>query len=550
MGTFTVKKIIIKANKISFEFEPDSKAEKVSVLTLPDEDTHRSKLSARMPHILLYPKTDALDVRIGLTKDIHIDKKRILEVECSTGRNAVDSAELHLRSATAGLRLRTADASLAQGEAKLSITKAPGVIEFSGVAAKSKIVIRIPYDLEDTLRRISIGLDVTYNTANGRFEYFSNPSIPTELALDVNVHDVFKSSFLISTFKIRASKGVPLRVLGINLEGTDRFSVQSSTSEITPMIVFPQQEAQVFYKIKRKDAPNGRQPASEEKPLTLTVQYICIFETAISAIEDRFAGALSQTKFNALKSLLTLHLSQALRRLESDFFTRVALLCEIRTPDFQFIGWISLLDNLPPNISNDLERWLRKWHEESSMISLPLHEPMTSLPDSSTHSITISVPLPRLQILHTISLSLPTATTPLFSTGTLIPATVTVSHTRRWDSPFSDSPLEFIYDIDAPADTWLVGGQRRTKFKAAEGETRMWTIMLMPLKCGRLLLPTMEVRLADKAAANLTCDTFYASSAQAVDVISDVGSTTVGLTDVSSGSEPILISSQRRTVIQ
>ncbi|KAE9984706.1 hypothetical protein EG327_004917 [Venturia inaequalis] len=546
LGRFTVEKITLKAKKISFEFEPSSTEDKVSVLTLPDENTHKSKLFKRMPRILFYPKSNALDVRVGVSRDVHIDKRKHLEVECSTGQNQIDRAELHLRSATAGLRLHTADATMANGEAQLSKAKLTGVVEFTNAPADTKLTIRIPYDLEDGQRKIVIGVDVTYHTDKGKFEYLSNPVIPTELALDVNVHDLFKSSALFSRFRVRASKGMPLQILDVDLQGNDRFDVGVPPCEITPMLVFPKQEATVMYKIKQKPAQRGRQPIAEEKPLILTLNYVCVHEAALLTIEQRFEEAISQTEFHHLSKVILHSLSAAMRKLNPEYYTQVALLNEIGTPDYDFVDWKSLLDHLPPSTSKGLEAWLRKWHEENGVLSISLP---SSTKDSPTHlhqTITIAVPLPRLHILHNVSLSLPTSSTHMFSTGSLIPATVTISHTRQWDTPFSSDPLEFTYDIDAPVDTWLIGGQRRTKFVAKEDEVLTWTIMLMPLKSGRLLLPSMDVRLIDRTAANWTCETDYRGLAKTVIVIGDVSTTTVGLSDGSGGSEAILMGSERR----
>lgn len=541
-----MEKIILKAKKISFEFEPSSTEEKVSVLTLPDENTHKSKLFKRMPRILFYSKSNALDVKVGVSRDIHIDKKRHLEVECSTGQNQIDRAELQFRSATAGLRLHTADATMAKGEAKLGKAKVTGVVEFTNTPADTKVTIRIPYDLEDGQRRIVIGVDVTYHTPKGKFEYLSNPSISTELALDVNVHDLFKSSALFSRFRVRASKGMPLQILDVNLEGNDRFDVDAPPCEITPMLVFPKQEATITYKIKQKPAQTGRQSVTEEKPLMLTLNYTCVHEAAILATEKRFEEAIAETEFHYLSRVILRRLSAAMQRLKPEYYTQVALLDEIGTPVYDFIDWKSLLDHLPPSTSEGLEAWLRKWHEENGIFSITLPSSTKDSPSHLYQTITIAVPLPRLHILHTVSLSLPTSSTHLFSTGSLIPATVTISHTRQWDTPFSSDPLEFTYDIDAPVDTWLIGGQRRTKFVAKEDEVLTWTIMLMPLKSGRLLLPSMEARLIDRTAANWTCETDYRSSAKTVIVIGDVSTTTIGLSDGSGGSDAILMSSGRR----
>lgn len=545
-GMFTVEKITLKAKKISFEFEPSSTEKKVSVLTLPDENTHRSRLFKRMPRVLIYPKSDALDVKVGVSRDIHIDKKRHLEVECSTGQNQIDRAELHLRSATAGLRLHTADAIVAKGEAQLCKAKVTGVVEFTNAPADAKITIRIPYDSEDGQRKIAISLDVTYYTSKGNFEYLSNPSLPTELALDVNVNDLFKSSALFSRFRVRASKGMPLQILDIDLEGNDRFDVEAPPCEITPMLVFPRQEATIMYKIKPKHVQRGRQPIDVEKPLTLTLNYVCVHEAVILATEKRFEEAFSQTEFHHLSRLVLRSLSAAMRKLNPEYYTQAALLDEIGTPDYDFVDWKSLLDYLPPGISRGLQAWLSKWHEENNVFPITLSSASKDSPNHLLQTITIAVPLPRLHILHTVSLSLPTSSTHLFSTGSLIPATVTISHTRQWDTPFSSDPLEFTYDIDAPVETWLIGGQRRTKFVAKEDEVLTWTIMLMPLKSGRLLLPSMEVRLIDRTEPNWTCETDYRSSAKTVVVIGDASTTTVGLSDGSGGSDAILMSSERR----
>ncbi|QDS76747.1 hypothetical protein FKW77_001464 [Venturia effusa] len=545
-GTFTVEKIILKAKKISFEFEPFSAEEKVSVLTLPDENTHKSKHLKRMPRILLYPKSNALDVQIRNSRDIHIDKKRHLDLECSTGQNRIDLAELHLRSATAGLRLHTADATIVEGEAELSKAKMTGVIEFANASADTKVIIRIPYDLEDGQRRILIGVDLTYNTLMGKFEYLSNPSLPTDLALDVNVHDLFKSSALYSSFRVRPSKGTPLQILDVNLKGSGRFDIEAPPCKITPMLVFPKQEATVMYKIKQKPAQTGRQPPAEEKPLTLAVNYVCVHEAAISAIEKRLGEALSRTEFCDLGRVVLRRLSAAMRKLGPDYYTHVALLNEVGTPVYDFVDWGSLLYHLPPEISKRLDVWLRNWHAENSIFPLIIPYSAEDVPEHLHQTITIAVSLPRLHILHTVSLSLPESASHLFSTGSLIPATVTISHTRQWETPFTSEPLEFTYDIDAPTDTWLIGGQRRTKFAAREDEVLTWTIMLMPLKSGRLFLPSMEARLVDRTAANWTCETDYRSSAKTVVVIEDVSTTTVALTDGTGGSEAILISSEPR----
>ena len=80
----------------------------------------------------------------------------------------------------------------------------------------------------------------------------------------------------------------------------------------------------------------------------------------------------------------------------------------------------------------------------------------------------------------------------------MIAAELRIKHTRKWcsqeDQESPDSLLEFSYDIFANPESWLVGGRKRGNFTAVEGETKTFSIMLVPQKPGCLLLPALEIR--------------------------------------------------------
>jgi len=423
------------------------------------------------------------------------------------------------------------------------------------------ITIQVPYDLEDDLREISIRLDVTYFTPKGKFEFLSSPSVTTELPIDVNVHDFFKASLLFSRFQIRSSRGIPLHIFGVNLDGTDQFSVQPPPCAITPMVVFTNQPATVVYKIMQKsgvDATSAltRQAIANELPLTMTIDYGCVDEYALVATKTRFNKAVAGSQFAPLGILLTQTFADKMRRIVSlDHFSKAALLRQVHIPSYQSLGWNSLIDGLPTALGAEISPWLQAWHSENRVIPLPqLSEGNGVNPDSFSHRITMNVPLPRLHILQTVSLSFPKSESAIFSTGSLIPATVTIKHTRRWDSPTAlkavssspNTPLEFIFEVDAPSDVWLIGGQRRTKFLAKEDEVKTWTIMIMPLKVGRLLLPTVDTRAIGKGLENISCETDSRSLGDTVIVIGDLGSTTVELSEGPTGTEAVMTGSEKR----
>ena len=116
----------------------------------------------------------------------------------------------------------------------------------------------------------------------------------------------------------------------------------------------------------------------------------------------------------------------------------------------------------------------------------------------------ITVAVPRTHIVHTASLrlfdrQLASHGSSLAVAGRPFPTELRIRHTRRWGTPdslaaaarLSDpaDTVEFVYSIEANPDVWLVAGQRRGHFHAAEHETRTFPILLLPLRPGLALLP-------------------------------------------------------------
>ena len=126
--------------------------------------------------------------------------------------------------------------------------------------------------------------------------------------------------------------------------------------------------------------------------------------------------------------------------------------------------------------------------------------PLTFL-KTITRRITIPVDVPTIQILYTAQLHiLPTTQNP--GVGTALPAELTISHTRAWAHsspapPTPAAPMPFHYDLDAPADTWLIGGKRRGFFSSGENEFLSFPILLLPQRAGHLILPSLDIKIAD-----------------------------------------------------
>lgn len=205
---------------------------------------------------------------------------------------------------------------------------------------------------------------------------------------------------------------------------------------------------------------------------------------------------------------------------------------------------------------------------------------------SVEREITITVPVPRLHVLHTASLTLhdPMAQNPVSQcnvptihyVGQSLSATLRMSHTQRWDSTASirkaaelahpsskgrsSSPIEFSYEILANPEVWLVGGQRKRRFEAIEGEQIAFDLILVPLRQGRLMLPGLDVRWIppeglDGGAADdgrgVASETVYESAGETVLVVPNVGSSTVELRGFGTGgvAESVLLKSEPRAIV-
>lgn len=167
----------------------------------------------------------------------------------------------------------------------------------------------------------------------------------------------------------------------------------------------------------------------------------------------------------------------------------------------------------------------------------------------------ITVSIPQTHILHTTSLDL-TPGSNVAVIGQPLHATLRIAHTRHWASPSSlvaaanlasaSDPVDFTYTLDAPPDQWLIAGQRRALFSATENEVKEFAIILIPLKAGNALLPSVDIRARVKPKEKeeaksgeeeiLSCETDYLSYGESIMVVPDVRSSTVGIGDMSLGS--------------
>ncbi|KAL8687628.1 MAG: hypothetical protein Q9224_005096 [Gallowayella concinna] len=116
------------------------------------------------------------------------------------------------------------------------------------------------------------------------------------------------------------------------------------------------------------------------------------------------------------------------------------------------------------------------------------------------------------------------------------------------------------YEVQASADVWLIGGQRKGHFIAKEGEIGKFPIILLPQKTGHLLYPSVEVRVSEThgqgarsdeveeaADGAVECEMNYVEQSESILIIPNLHSSTMSLDYRNAGGEAWLLESKGRS---
>ncbi|KAL1602491.1 hypothetical protein SLS60_005907 [Paraconiothyrium brasiliense] len=584
-GAYIVDKVILQTKRIAFVHEPFTKAEATTPLGIITSVSATSLKSAKKNRVLCFPPMEAFEARLYLSHFIHIDKPRHIEVACSSGWNTIERAEIRLKSASAGLRLRTANATTTSGDAQIMEKPSPGVIRTGEIAANTTVTFQVPYETETLLPDLTVKLEIDYFTENGQFQYYSSFTIPVELPLDVNVHDHFKNASLFSKFNIKTASQVPLEITEVSLEGSGEYDVSAPKRPKGPFQVFPKQPAAVTYKVTKKGVEDGgrrKSQAVNNGSLALSVEYRCLDEEVLDRVRALFGDAVENGPVHRLARLLIHTFTDRLRhRILPPQFERIALLQQIDIGPYDDMGWEECIESLPETVRQDTRTWLQKWHQSNKSVLLPRtmdsEPPVSGATPPSPYPprrMIITVSIPQTHILHTASLSLVSEQSssshgsPIAVVGQPLMTELSIKHTRRWCTQSSllsaanlsnpDDTIDFVYTLEASSDTWLVAGQRRAHFTAKEDEMHKFAIMLIPLKPGTALLPNVEIRarIAPKSdddkkkdgteEETLNCETDYLTYGECVVVVPDVRSSTVGIGEMSSPRSAVWLEAESR----
>lgn len=507
-GKYFLDRIEMRAGNIVFTHSSG----KHSALPMGFRETLDAGEEDNQPYVYCYPAPEGLQAKVVSTHHINLEENRTLELELNSGRNDIKAGTVRVRPATAGLRLRIAEAELVEGEMNITANNEAGNIEFAQFGPQSFVRFRIPYTVEENHTTLSARAEVSYETQHGKFSYTSVHSVVSALPISVNVQDIFKDEVLFSRFTISPAMQVPLRVLGCSIPSSEAYQVECNIRERVAWDVFPKQPASLLYKIQPRK--NHIASPGAKRSLRLTVEFTCVDDECLDAVGRAFRAAIDKSDYRGHTTFLTSHVVEAFRtQLTTADMEVIGLTREIETLPYQKLRWDALLSLLGGKRAaagaaggeevEGLKTWLQEWHEKHPIISLPQQ------PTISSRRIVIPVDIPEIQVVQTAELQLDNpgdekekgSQLTHAAVGQMIAAELRLHHTRRWCSPahqeatsHSDGALEFTYDLHANPEQWLIGGRRRGNFLAREGTVTTFAVMLLPQKSGHLLLPSLEIK--------------------------------------------------------
>lgn len=559
LGAFLVDTVIIKSRRLRFEHQlqppelPDATA-----LGISYDETSISPHNRARPFVLLYPAAEAFDAEISLASTIHIDKPRHLHITLRSGRNDVSSLGMKLKPTSAGLRLHLGDTMLLNIE-EASTQERQGQVNLGPLSPRSEAVVTLPYTIETSGQPISLRLEATYQTPSGAFTFTVAKRLTTELALDVDVNDIFHHDALFSNFMIRTMHSMPLCITHIELQDSAVYAAKTTPFPTMPLVVFESQPATLVYKIIRKSTKDDEVAKSKkESALSLIVEHFAADDLVEYAAVQCLDNCLRDSDFAGLARLLTPVLRERCKHSLSSTEAEVAMLVkEVRVPSFDEIGWDEILGTLPAETAEGTAHWLRKWHRDNERLEVGGAEHSIR----ASKQITLTVDVPNVDFVNTAALRLydtedeQQAGSVIFTLGEPLHVRVSVTSTRAWGvnaSKAMKTQQSFTLEVQPEPDTWLVGGSRRSRFTMnTDDEPYAIPFMLIPLKVGDLALPNLELLPVTNESGSTeteapSCETNFENAGHIVTVVKDVRTSRMWVPDAASSTTGGRGSAERR----
>ncbi|KAK6441090.1 hypothetical protein LTR95_002679 [Oleoguttula sp. CCFEE 5521] len=541
LGLYHIDQVTILAGKLRIIHRPNPSPTATNnfSLTLPSTTTPlRSSLH-------LYPSPSAFDLILTLSKTVHTNLPRTLELRLFSGQNNVTSMELRLKPTTAGLRLHLADTESSDISVKAS---APRSLNLGSLAKDKEVVLQLPYSLEQSQAGIALRCEVIHRTStlpDVEQVFQSLVRLPSQLPLDVEVNDVFHTDAVYSTFSIKSATGFPLVLASAGFVESAVYAVEWPGLGDGMGLVMRDMPVTLGVKIRRKEGVGGA-VGKKSVAVGLRMRVWDVGEVVRENIVEKFREAVERSELRGTRRLIVPILRQKLGIvLTAEAMGSAALTGEVSLPDYDGLGWDDSLRSLDVDRRDTVRRWLQAWHKEHTTLLIDIND--SSNAKDYMREVNLPVEVPTLDAVFNASIALETLpdtklnTSMITKLGDPIAAKLQIDYTRRWSAadtsgkpmPSKTKAESFIVEVQANEEVWLVGGVKRKRITlpasgvlaAADdsSEPLEFALALVPLKLGVHRLPIVEITPApvegDSQRSSVTCETHCSSAGQLITVV-------------------------------
>ncbi|KAL7418808.1 hypothetical protein Q5752_006492 [Cryptotrichosporon argae] len=392
---------------------------------------------------------DGLKTVLRMPYEISLDAQPTVVLELHGGKTGASSIRVDVASAVPGIQF-----DLAQTHVDVNAIVGQQ-IDIEEVGAGKTAVLTIPYIGQTHNDTASSQIHIEYDTPAGPRVYRDMQVVSTGLPLTVNVQDFFRPDCLISGFTIASDQHEHLHIGGIELSTAGGYGVERARAWDAPAVVAPYQPLSCLFKIKPAQAepPAGvlrlaiRYRTIEEEVQLLAraaLEHIAAPSTLQRAVRERLAGGDWMSEY-----LTTGDAASAFAGLDEAFLTA-----------------------LRGSNGGDLQ-----WR-----------------------TLEIPVDIPQRRLLTTVHLARPNVDA--IHEGRALPLALTLTSSAQWASGDDVAGLDVVYELGASADDWLVVGKRKGTYRVDLARPEVRRVTLVPMRAGRLALPTVTVALAGGPAAS------------------------------------------------
>ncbi|RMZ76460.1 hypothetical protein DV737_g4831, partial [Chaetothyriales sp. CBS 132003] len=445
--------------------------------------------SLSKPLILLYPGPESPLLELSPSPDISLGERRTVTLKVQAMEHDLSRCKLRMRAATAGLRLQLYDAVAHTEALELEVIRENDAtwLRFPAISKTEAAEIVVPFTLENANEAsILVRCELTYSSGEKQWTLFETCEAQVLLPISVNVQDIYRTSHWFSRFHIGPSTLVPIMILGCEVEEGSDIKAKAHNIFDQLAITFLDQPAQ--WTVRLQSIP----PDSRVQKFSLLVRYKCLDQMMLESVEQAFQEDLSAAGFEQYIRPLSKHLVQNIKSAWTEQDLEAAgLTREMEIWHQDDVDFLTIVNGLDGSTSRKLETWLAAWHRTRNVIKLDASK-------GQTRTLKLAVELPPRPPIITAVLSITGGISSSAGVASLGQALFCELLIEKLLPPWlARDETEFIFEIFAQADTWLIGGSKKGYLPPSQPTTKA-RVILIPQKAGSILLPLVDVRCRRK----------------------------------------------------